>query len=103
MKEQSIDQAQGKQPVEKFITGFITSVNIKGVGQNSAHLLFTVEDMSSGESVAIMATAYPDYEPQLFASVSAFVTSAYFAQRKITAGYYQNPEETARVMEVFTV
>ena len=88
--------------IEQFVTGKVTSVNIKGYGMNSAQLLFTILDRKSGNSVAIMATSYPDYEPQLFASVSGFVTAAYFASIEITAGYYQTPKETARVIEVYT-
>ena len=87
---------------EKFITGIVTSVNVKGYGKNSAQLLFTVLNKKTGEQVAIMVTSYPDYEPQLFSSMSNFVTAAHFSKQKITAGYYTNPGETSRAIEVFS-
>ena len=87
---------------ELFITGTVTSVNVKGYGQNSAQLLFTVLNKKTGEQKAIMVTSYPDYEPQIFSSMANFVTAAYFSKQKITAGYYTNPGETSRSIEVFS-
>ena len=87
--------------IENFVTGHVTSVNVKGVGPNSAQLLFVVED-KAGKGTPLVVTAYPDYEPQVFASISAFVSAAHFQGKVITAGYYARPGETSRVIEVFS-
>ena len=85
---------------EKFVTGLITSVNVNGIGPNSAQLLFVVHEKIKDVQVAIMVTS--DYEPQVFASMANFVTAAYFARKPITAGYITRAGETSRAVAVFT-
>ena len=89
----------GQSTEELFITGTVTSVNIKGDGPNSAQLLFTVLDTITGTQIPIMVTS--EYEPQIFASMSNFVTLACFYKVVITAGYTKKPKETAKAIEVY--
>jgi hypothetical protein len=82
------------------INGYITSVNVKGIRQNSAQLLFTVQNPQTNEKLAIMATPYPNYEPYVFASFTSLVAEAYFAHKRVAVGYQLVPGETSRVIEV---
>jgi hypothetical protein len=88
--------------IENFITGPVRSVSVKGVGPNSAQLLFVVEATNGSKAVPIVVTSYPGYEPQVFASMASFVTTAHFLGKEITAGYYTPPGETSRAIEVFS-
>ncbi len=74
--------------METTITGRVTSINIKGRGQNSAQFVFTVKAKDKKEEAIMVSTAY---EPQIFASMVSFVTAAYFAGCEISAGYESVP------------
>ena len=89
----------GQNTKELFITGTVTSVNIKGYGANSAELLFTILDTISKTEIPIMVTS--EYEPQIFTSMSNFVTLACFNKVVITAGYTKKPNETEKAIEVY--
>ena len=81
------------------ITGRVIGVNVKGRKANSAQLLFTVEDESSGTKRALVVGN--DSEPQLFSAMASFIIAAYGSQEKITVGYESKAGETDHAVEMF--
>lgn len=82
------------------ITGTVTTVNVKGHGNNSSQLLFTVKDSDDGITKPFVAHFQPSHVPQVFAAYTTVVMQAYIHQRPIVVGYQKRLNETDRVCEI---
>lgn len=81
------------------LTGAVSALGVKGSGQNSAMVQFSlVPDV--GVPQTFIVTAYPAFEPQVFAGMCALLASAYQAQRQVKIEYYEVPTETPRCTSV---
>lgn len=76
-------------PEKKTFVGKVTSLALTGEGQNSAQLLFTVEQGSGGNAVkhAFVYLDYPRHERQVFAGAASMLTAAYFAKAAVEVAY----------------
>jgi hypothetical protein len=75
-----------KNEEEFYIEGLVTYLSVSGYRQNSAQLLFTIEDNKKDDNTAIKVTS--DYEPQVFSSMANILSSAYFSKSQVTVGYH---------------
>jgi hypothetical protein len=76
------------------VTGKISMINIKGSGPNSAQLEFVVGNR------ALVITAYPEFEPQVFTAISNLLVAAFYAGGKVTVNYRTVAGQTSRATEV---
>mgnify|MGYP001283422450 CR=1 FL=1 len=76
-------------PEKKTFVGKVTSLALTGEGQNSAQLLFTVEQGAGSNAVkhAFVYLDYPRHERQVFAGAVSMLTAAYFAKTAIEVAY----------------
>ncbi len=81
------------------MAGAVTALGVKGNGQNSAMLQFSLTP-DVGLSATFIVTAYPAFEPQVFAGMSALLAAAYHAQRQVKIEFYEVPRETPRCTSV---
>jgi hypothetical protein len=80
-------------------TGLVTWLGVKGSGQNSAMIQFSLTP-DVGVSSTYIVTAYPAFEPQVFSGMAALLAAAYYAQRQVEIEYYEVPRETPRCTSV---
>ena len=83
------------------MTGGVLGLSVFGRGQNSALLEFTLDDGTSNQTFVV--TAYPGFEPQVFAGMTALLTAAYYAQKKVQISYYEVANQTPCCTSVATV
>jgi hypothetical protein len=80
------------------LSGIVTAVNISGVGPNSAQLEFAVA--GPGQPHTLVVSAPPATEPQVFAGMSSFVTSALLAKQRITVTFETVPGQADHATKV---
>ena len=98
-----------KKNEEEFpqVTGKVKSINIKGHGRNSGHMVFVVD----GEAFQLTGPP-PDkkipenkddgYEPYLFTAMANLIIAAYYDDHAVTVHYKKFPDRTnsPRAIEV---
>lgn len=81
------------------MSGAVTALGVKGNGQNSAMIQFSLTpDVGLGQTFIV--TAYPAFEPQVFAGMSALLAAAYHARKQVKIEFYEVPRETPRCTSV---
>ena len=83
----------------KSFTGKVVSIDISGIGPNSAQLQFTLTRGS--ESRTFIATAYPGHEPAVFAAYTTLLTGAYFNNQVVGIRFEEVAGETDRVSDIY--
>ena len=81
-------------------TGLVTSITVTGYGQNSAEIVFTILNSTTGLNQAFHVLAYPAYEPQVFSATAALLTAAYVHRENVKVQYRRIAGETDRTISV---
>lgn len=79
--------------------GKVTSVGVKGYGINSALLQFTVSDGKKSE--AFVVRDEPAFKAQVFSSMAALLSAAYFAKEIVGIEFTVRKGETPDATNVF--
>lgn len=70
--------------------GHLVYLEVMGNGPNSAQIQFTLAHPGT-EKETYIVTAYPSFEPQVFAGMAALLAAAYYAKGDIEISYMDVP------------
>jgi hypothetical protein len=83
---------------QQKVTGVVQSVDVAGMGPNSAEIVVSINVEGADQAYAVYA--YPSTEPSVFSSFVSLLTAAYLTKTVIDLWYVPGAGPTPQIVEL---